>query len=115
MVQDYTGPAPVERPRLLANRSARISFDSWCEQWGWRQPSEVLGDERERQRYSDQDDVQSYPLRPLAHPFQPSFVDLDTFLMLLSPTRAWRERDKTLDWCPDRELLSLSALAKGEA
>jgi hypothetical protein len=77
---------PIERPHPLAKRSARISLDSWCEQWRRREPSEVLGDGRERQRQSDQDYVQSYPLRPLAHPFQPFFVGLDPFSRALSPS-----------------------------
>ena len=84
------GPAAVERPHPLAERSARISFDSWCEQWGRGEPSEVLGDERERRGYSDQDYVQSHSLRPLAHPFQPFFFGLDTFSRALSPERGGR-------------------------
>ena len=75
---------PIERQHPLAKRSARISLDSWCEQWRRREPSEMLGDGRERQRQSDQEYVQSYSLRPLAHPFQPFFFGLDTFSRALS-------------------------------
>jgi hypothetical protein len=66
---------PIERPHPSATRGARISFGSWCEQLGrhQRDPSDVLGDGRARQRHADQNYVQSDPHRPLAHPFQPFF------------------------------------------
>lgn len=81
-------PSPQSSMALLRSKQrlvkgARISLDTWCEQWGrTREPSEVLGDGYERHRYSDQD--QSYPLRALAHPFQPFFFGLDTFHALCS-------------------------------